>query len=608
MREKSDEVDVRDNRTGVRMFSFPSTMEANSQEYQQQAIDTKIESLEESIRELRCRNSLAPISSLPTEVIVIIFSILRLSNAPLAGGKRDHLAWLRVTHVCHQWRLIALNNPLFWTHIDFTNITLAGVVEMLVRAEKAPLHLEAWVTGHNRGHTQFNAFKKELQSRITNICRLEIGADAFFLRRTLKRLVSPAHTLESLSLTTQANYLLATSRPSIPNTLFGGTAPQLSFLELHKCNIGWKSPLLKGLRHLEIYAPSRRARPSLSVWLDALDEMPQLKELVLHSASPIAPPFPLNIERTVTLPSLTHLNISASSGDCALALSHLVLPAITRLCITAKSVRSDGGDVPKFLRYVVQHAHGPQDAQPLQNVLIRGEREHIGIFAGPETDIEEYNWPFWHTDMTKAPRPRLALTVTCRDWWLSDTYIMILDEAMAALPLDNLMKLTVQNQTSLDKQFWLYHALRWPLLKCVRLAPLAARGLREMILEDNGWHECALLPSLTTLHLLGYTLTVRRTLCLCDALMKRVEQGFPVEELDLHKCNATSYAVQRLSEVVASVRSPGVLFLESSFPDDDSGTEDDLGGYYQSGPYPSDDDEEEDEGGEMDDEGEEEED
>jgi hypothetical protein len=584
-------------------------MEANSREGQQQAIDAEIKSLEQSIRELRYRrNALAPISSLPTEVIAVIFSILRLSDAPLAGGKRDHLAWLRVTHVCHQWREIALNNPLFWNHIDFTNITLAGAVEMLVRAEKAPLHLEAWVTGHHRGDARFDAFKKELQSRVTNICHLEIGADASFLRRILKRLASPAHTLESLSLSTEATYWLRKpSRASIPDTLFGGTAPRLSFLELHRCNISWKSPLLKGLRYLEIYAPSQRARPSISVWLDALDEMLQLKKLVLHSASPVAPPIPFNIERTVTLPFLTHLNISSSPGDCALALSHLILPALTRLCITARSIRSDGGDVLKFLRYVVQHAHGPQDAQPLQNVLIRGERNHIGIFAGPDSDIEDYNWPFWLTDMTEAPRPRLALSVTCRDWWLSDTYILILDEAIATLPLDSLMKLTVQNETLLDKEFWLYHAPRWSLLKCVRLAPLAARGLREIILEDNGGRECPLLPSLTTLHLLGNTLTVRRALRLCNALMKRVSQGVPLGELDLRTCNATSYAVQLLSEAVASVRSPGALYSPSSLPDDDSGTDDDPDGYYESGPYRGDDDEDEDEGG-MDDDGEEEED
>jgi hypothetical protein len=63
--------------------------------------------------------------------------------------------------------------------------------------------------------------------------------------------------------------------------------------------------------------------------------MPQLKTLTLHSASPIAPPFPFDVERTVTLPSLTRLDILASPGDCALALAHLDLPALTWLCLTA---------------------------------------------------------------------------------------------------------------------------------------------------------------------------------------------------------------------------------------------------------------------------------
>ena len=114
--------------------------EVNSREFQRQVIDAEIKSLEESIRALRYRrNAVAPISSLPTEVIAVIFSISRLFNAPLSGGKQDHLAWLRVTHVCRHWREIALNNPLFWSHIDFDHLTLAGVTEVLVRAKKAPL-------------------------------------------------------------------------------------------------------------------------------------------------------------------------------------------------------------------------------------------------------------------------------------------------------------------------------------------------------------------------------------------------------------------------------------------------------------------------------------
>jgi hypothetical protein len=116
-----------------------------------QALDAEIRSLEESILEsmgvlstLRHRrNVLAPVSSLPTEVITPIFSFVRLSGTPQPGKKPDHLAWLYVSHVCHHWREIALDLPLFWSHVDFTNLTLAGAAEILARAKMAPLHLEA---------------------------------------------------------------------------------------------------------------------------------------------------------------------------------------------------------------------------------------------------------------------------------------------------------------------------------------------------------------------------------------------------------------------------------------------------------------------------------
>ena len=544
-------------------------MEANSREYQRQAIDAEIKTLELSIRALKHRrNTFAPISCLPTEVIASIFFILRLSVQPLrAGGKRDHLAWLRVTHVCHQWREIALNNPLFWSHIDFTGISLAGAAEILVRAKKAPLHLGVWATGHQQDDVRFSAFKRELHSRVSYISHLHIRADSVLFCRTLEQLVSPAPILKSLSLSTKANYLITSSPPTIPDSLFGGTTPQLSCLELHKCNISWKSPLLKGLTHLEIHSPSEHARPSLVDWLNTLDEIWQLKKLILHSASPIAPPFPLDVERTVTLSFLTYLDISASVGDCALALSHLILPALAQLCIKAYSFLPDGGDVLKLLPYVTRHSHGPQDTQPLQNVAIRGGREEVEIYAWPDIHGEAPNFhPFYL--VTDLSAPRVALYVMCTHWIL-DTHVELLSAAMTALPQGNLMKLTTELcEARLDKVFWCNHAPRWPLLECVRLAPISVRGFAEMILEDNGGHENPLLPSLTNLSLPWSTLTTPRTLRLCNALMKRVEQGVPVEELDLPNCAATSYAVQLLSEIVASVLSPGDL-------DDDSD------GYYE---------------------------
>ena len=127
--------------------------QANSREYQQQAIDAEIRSLAESIRTLRLRrNSLSPVSSLPSEIFAAIFSFLRLptsGTSPLGGNQDQHLSWLCVAHVCHEWREVALNLPFFWSHVDFTTLSSAGATEILVRSKSVPLYLEAWVPiGH----------------------------------------------------------------------------------------------------------------------------------------------------------------------------------------------------------------------------------------------------------------------------------------------------------------------------------------------------------------------------------------------------------------------------------------------------------------------------
>jgi hypothetical protein len=325
---------------------------ATSWKRSQQTIDVEIKSLEESTRTLnksigvlkRRRNAHSLISSLPPEVFAAIFSFVCLPGVPSLGKKPDYnLARIRLSHVCHQWREIALNQPLLWNHVDFTTLSLAGATEMLVRAKSAPLYLEARRASWRRWETRwdgdrFGAFRAELRARIPQICHLSINAKPYYLRKTLAiLLVSPAPTLKYLSLFSRGvsngrderTWDDSESEVDIPETLFDGAAPGLSCLKLRNCDISWKSPLLKGLKYLRILMPSRHARPNLVVWLDALNEMPQLKTLTLHSASPIAPSFPFDVERIVTLPSLTHLDMSASMGDCALALAHLELPALT---------------------------------------------------------------------------------------------------------------------------------------------------------------------------------------------------------------------------------------------------------------------------------------
>jgi hypothetical protein len=90
----------------------------------------------------------------------------------------------------------------------------------------------------------------------------------------------------------------------------------------------------------------------------------------------------------------------------------------------------------------------------------------------------------------------------------------------------------------------------------VKLTHTGARGFRELLLQGNGSCVDPLLPSLTELVLIDVTLSEHRTLSLCDALMARVEQGVPLETLDLRLCWGTSDAVDLLGEIVVDVLEP----------------------------------------------------
>jgi hypothetical protein len=549
------------------------TSQAKSREFQLQVIDAEIKSLEESIRALKHRrNKLAPIASLPTEVIATIFTLLRgpvqISLRSLFKERPDHLPWFRVAHICHHWREIALDQPLFWSHVNFTLFSSAGAAEMLTRARTVPLHLVARVPIGHWNDARFSAFRNELQAHITDICHLDIKAEHSHLCKTLEGLVSPAPTLEYLGLSCEIHRNRAISTPvSIPDNIFDGTTPRLSSLVLQNCDIGWKSPLLRGLKCLDIESPFET--PDLSVWLDMLDEMAQLKELTLHWALPDFPhnaSLPSEVERIVTLPSLAYLYISDYAKECGLALAHLFLPALTRLCIKVNSGQPDGSDVQEILPFVRRHAQGLQCTQPLQSVLVHSEKIGADIFvwSEPDTDVEMLDSIAFIDAIISPP---LKFSFSNEDWfpW---SYTDVFDAVMTALPLDSLVTLISQNRRSpFEKQVWSHLAPRWPLLRRLHMFSFAARGFTEMLLEDKGEGENPLLPSLTKLVLEDIRLTESRTLRLRDALMRRVEQGVPLETLDLNTCivtsRATSRVVELLSEIVVDVLGPEIIFEEN---------------------------------------------
>ena len=441
---------------------------------------------------------------------------------------------------------------------------------MLVRAKSVPLYLDASVFGRRWDKVRFTAFQKELQARVPYICHLRISAEPAQLCSTLEGLVSPAPTLAYLSLSshsTRQDDGSILERAFVPDTLFHGSAPRLSCLELRgRCGISWNSPLLKGLKYLEVLDPSAGARPELTVWLDALGEMSQLKTLILHKAAPIPPLSPLDVERIVSLPSLTHLDILGPPGDCTHALAHLDLPVLTCLCLTVHSCYLSGEDVQTLLPYLARHSHGPQDAQCMQSALIRTGEQHADILAWsvPDFDVEVHNPP---TLLAAAVPTRVALSFR-GDGWFFDERMQTLDAVMTGLPLDGLVTLAAHDMYPSYREgdiptwhFWRHLSPKWALLQRVRLGPVAARGFMAMVRHDKGERGRALLPSLTELVMVGFSSYPISSLPLCNAFMKRVEQGVPLEMLDLRMCDSPPDVhledwLRSLNEIVVDVLGP----------------------------------------------------
>jgi F-box-like len=527
------------------------TSSAEHKDLLRQVIDGEINSLQDSLWALKSRrNTLAPISRLPPETLTAIFSFLPPSAWVTKAG---NLTMICITHVCRQWRETALNYPHLWSDFNFTKLTQAAVMaEIFARAQTMPLNLEADVTKWSIA--QSGSFERQLEAHISHTRHLNVTGR---LHTVLKRLASSAPILESLSLSNKSS-LFPLPQVVIPVNLFNWTAPKLTRLELDSCDISWKSPLLRGLRNLKILKPYKRARHMLEDWLDALNEMPQLETLILEYATPHAPrtaPLISQPSRTATLPSLTGLHLAASATDCAFALAHLVLPALSWLHVNAESHEWGARDVYPLIPYVTRNVYG-LGMEPLRSILISGEGDRAKVLGWtmPDADIK-VSLPFWESYIGASGPPCIVFTATLsatRGFWDYGVARGVSDYFLTELPVDFVSTVITQNCTPPCKEFWIYHASRWPLLEHVLLLPATFLAFRDMLAEDVP-SDGPRLPLLTKLTLIDDTLTELGTSHLCDMLIERVEQGVPLEVLDLSTCVADDRSIQLLREIVVDV-------------------------------------------------------
>ncbi|TFY56484.1 hypothetical protein EVG20_g8908 [Dentipellis fragilis] len=268
-----------------------------------------------------------------------------------------------LTHVCRQWRIVAIDHPGLWSHIivgtKFTD-------EFLRRSHREPNAITYTTRGHSPMEYLSDGPRADdmedlagiISQNLSRTQSLHLTGTPTQFTAILPMLLSPAPVLEEAILKDTLIILPMGQRnvPSLPSDFFSQSAPRLRHLHLHGWTIPWPSITFNTLIYLHLSRPGVDAgdRGEFGEVLSALSRMPLLEVLHLRDVLPPAclhaPWQPINgPKQVVALPSLRELVLTDTARGCYLVLDHIAAPPITEYQIDGTD---HGGEGDLFARWL----------------------------------------------------------------------------------------------------------------------------------------------------------------------------------------------------------------------------------------------------------------
>lgn len=577
-------------------------------------IDQEIVKLNDSVRALKSRrNALAPISRLPPEMLSKIFTFCA-SIGQTDYASCNTLSWIKVSHICHHWRAVALECPSLWSCLVFSRPKWAE--EMLKRSKMAPLVIKANLT------YMTPKMVEAVQSALEHISRtreLHITASTATIEKLLTTICGNANHLQSFCLSNpQHNHYTFNESYILPDDIFNGVTPHLKRLELIKCNLRWSSPLLSGLTHLKIHDTDPYFHPTITELISVLEKMPKLETLDLQNSLPSLPDAVTaapSVERVIDLPHLSYIRIDSSVLECANVLNHLSFPTTTSIhltCLATETTDNDFSSIfPTFSNMRGSSTSKQGSGKPLRSLYVQntsgGIRVQAWTSAGGRRDPSR----------TLSSQPRIDLGLTWRKQGQNKAE-QVMTAVCKALPLAHLTSLHMCHLDGIGKDVWLNTFGALPKLRNVRVQGNSVHGLIEALVAEVGEKQQADLaavgrqPSLRRkkivappsvffpgLHYLVLDETDfdenEQSLLdpLINCLMERCERKAEVRELILVQCSHLEDSdVELLEEIVVDVGWDGIVqgFSDSEEDEEDEENYYDHDGYYGHQDFDSDDD------------------
>ncbi|TFK49572.1 hypothetical protein OE88DRAFT_1600412, partial [Heliocybe sulcata] len=280
-----------------------------------------------------------------------------------------------ISHVCHQWREVAISTAELWTCIRFAKVkdldhareqvkrSRARLLDIVVDTASAEEHIPGVTLSRNEFIDIFNILSPQVHRWRTLILKVRDESCKSWAR-LLTSSCGPAPSLETLELyhiqKWRSEQTLASSISVLPVTIFDEVLPQLRNVSFIGVNLVWdRTPYLRGLKKLQFATHAEDVRPTYQEWQRILSSSPELEKLRLNYSGPRSHgawhPEPIH------LPKLRELSLECMESDylCRLV-DHLRLPALRRLHL---ELDEEDEDYTPFINHI-----GNPDAPTFANL------------------------------------------------------------------------------------------------------------------------------------------------------------------------------------------------------------------------------------------------
>jgi len=531
------------------------------------------------------RNALAPISSLPSELLARIFRFCALVEPPWSGGQK--LGWIGVTHVCQRWRQVALDDSSLWASLRIAGVSPGAewISEALVRARDAPLLFD--IVGTPSPDVLSKIPPHISRTRKLRLPRLSIHDFRFV--REICTLEAPV--LEYFELGISDASPIKFHQLAAGMTLFKEHTPKLrSFITSH-ITIPWSFIPRGQLTQLKIILSRRISMPSSSSlndsnqFFDLLINCPDLEILSLEFCLP-SMLSQVSHGEPIHLPRLSRLSLSGSTSRVMNLLNRMKLPSSATLhlrCISDDpSIYSDHLIPP----LISAHFHNPAPVEFESFSITNNSREHLICVAASIAPTKSTIYHSWVLEDHSDGEPELTLSFYQLSRFGRINREDIFGQLCSMLAISNLKYLSISSCDELQGTNWyeLFQA-------CKKVTTIKAEGfgasdlLRSLAPPKStnvtGRHDdratqtqvtssigvdaapTSPFPKLTSLLLenLDFDEAVPTSGVLyevfVDTLRRRKENKTPLKTLYIDRCGISTQQVNSLQKLVSEVRWDG---------------------------------------------------